>query len=374
MPDSTQELRKYLTLGQAEIGKAIRGNISAELLIRATLTYAQKNPKIFECSRESVAKCLMDCASLGLLPDGTLGTAYLVPYGSQCTLIIGYRGMIELARRSDKLTQIEARVVREGDVFKLRFLSGEPPIHEPKIGDAMTRPVIGAYAVAHFHNDEKQIEFMDLSEIEAIRMRSRAGNNGPWKTDYAEMAKKTVVRRLMKYLPLSPEMSEVFDAADREMVQDADVVHEAPKPQSKSSRIASTLASPPAAAPIQEELDAARDRRESAEHVNTSTGEITDGNGHAPAQAPAASATATAEPEEVQPDVITANTKIFWGFVAGKRREAVWRDMSDEQRQSALDSARASLADPNLNKADRARNMGVVNFIEAKLAEAANKG
>jgi len=116
------------------------------------------------------------------------------------------------------------------------------------------------------------------------------------------------------------------------------------------------------------------------EHVNTETGEIT------PAQNPAASGDAKApqtgqqsqpaeqaSPDELEADVITANTKIFYGILGGKRKESLWRDMSDEQRQSALDSAKHALTDANLPKADRARNLGIVNFIEAKLKEIASK-
>lgn len=259
-----KQLASYLTLGKAEFGKAIRGAITPDLLIRATLTYAQKNPGVFKCTRESIAKCLLDCAALGLLPDGTLGTAYLVPYKTTCTLIIGYRGLIELARRSGQLASIEAHAVREGDEFRCEF--GLEPVlkHVPRIDGSSDRPVVAVYAIAHFKDGSHHAEVMSKADVDAIRARSKASGNGPWVTDYAEMAKKTVVRRLMKYLPLTPEMAEAFDAADREFIRDVDVDEPAAPPASKADALAKQLGHTPQPN-IEEEVNRARDEREAAE-------------------------------------------------------------------------------------------------------------
>lgn len=257
MSNDLATLRQFLGAGQGEFGKAIRGNISPELLVRACLTYCQKNPRVFECSKESIAKCLMDCASLGLLPDGTLGTAYLVPYKTTCTLIIGYRGMIELARRSGELTKIEARVVREGDVFDIEFGTSAKLRHVPDFKGDPDRPIMAVYATATFHNGETQAEVMSIGEVEAIRKRSRAADSGPWVSDFAEMAKKTVVRRICKYLPLTPELASAFEAEDREIIQDADATI-TDKPKTKAAQLAKQLESKPAA-PVQEQLDAVHD-------------------------------------------------------------------------------------------------------------------
>ena len=263
-------LNNFLTLGKAEFAKAIRGAITPELLIRATLTYAQKNPGVFKCTRESIAKCLLDCAALGLLPDGTLGTAYLVPYKTTCTLIIGYRGLIELARRSGQLTSIEAHVVRDGDEFRCEF--GLEPIlkHVPKLEGAGGRQIVATYAIAHFKDGSHHCEVMAVDEVDAIRTRSRASGNGPWVTDYAEMAKKTVVRRLMKYLPLTPEMADAFDAADREYIRDVDI-EDAPPPEKKSDELARRLAHTPQQN-VAEEVERNAAERQAAEEASEPAG------------------------------------------------------------------------------------------------------
>jgi recombination protein RecT len=286
-----KQLASYLTLGKAEFGKAIRGAITPDLLIRATLTYAQKNPGVFKCTRESIAKCLLDCAALGLLPDGTLGTAYLVPYKTTCTLIIGYRGLIELARRSGQLTSIEAHVVLEGDEFRCEF--GLEPVlkHVPRIDGGADRKVVAAYAIAHFKDGGHHAEVMSKTDVDAIRNRSRAGGNGPWVTDYAEMAKKTVVRRLMKYLPLTPEMAEAFDAADREFIRDVDVEEPAAPPASKADALAKQLGHTPQPN-IEDDLNRARDEREAAEDFAVGdAGESTESE-HTEEHSPAPSVTA----------------------------------------------------------------------------------
>lgn len=252
MGNDINALRTFLGAGQNELAKAIRGNITPELLVRTCLTYAQKQPRVLECSKESIAKCLLDCANLGLLPDGTLGTAYLVPYKTTCTLIIGYRGMIELARRSGELTKIEARVVREGDVFEVSFGTSPTLKHVPDFKGAADRPIVAVYAIAKFHNGQEQAEVMGIGEVEAIRKRSRAADSGPWVSDFAEMAKKTVVRRLCKYLPLTPELATAFEAEDREVIADADAtVKEVPK--SKAAALAGQLTHKPVA-PVEDQL------------------------------------------------------------------------------------------------------------------------
>lgn len=272
MGNDLNGLRTFLGAGQGEFAKAIRGNITPELLVRTCLTYVQKQPKVLECSKESIAKCLLDCAALGLLPDGTLGTAYLVPYKTTCTLIIGYRGMIELARRSGELTKIEARVVREGDVFEVNFGTSPTLKHIPDFKGSADRPIVAVYAIAKFHNGQEQAEVMGLGEVEAIRRRSRAADSGPWVSDFAEMAKKTVVRRLCKYLPLTPELATAFEAEEREIIADVEAtVKDTPK--TKAAALAGELAHKPVE-PVADELNQAENAREtSAEYEGWNEGE-----------------------------------------------------------------------------------------------------
>jgi recombination protein RecT len=153
----------------------------------------------------------MQAAQLGLEP-GLIGHCYFVPFKngktgqSDVQFIIGYKGMIDLARRSGNIESIYAHAVYENDTFEYEYGLHPKLVHKP----AMTNrgEFIGAYAVAHFKDGGYQFEFMPKEEIEKRRKRSRAANNGPWVTDYEEMAKKTVIRHMWKYLPISIEIQQ----------------------------------------------------------------------------------------------------------------------------------------------------------------------
>jgi recombination protein RecT len=161
---------------------------------------------------------LLDLSSWGLEPDGR--HAHLIPYGKECTLILDYKGIVTLAYRSGFVRNIHSDVVRSGDLF--RYNLGKVVEHTPwhfrldankpdSAGD-----VIAAYCVVELKDDACHHEVMTRTEIDAIKSRSRAGNSGPWVTDYTEMARKTVFRRASKWLPISAEQVEAFERdADR---------------------------------------------------------------------------------------------------------------------------------------------------------------
>ena len=118
--------------------------------------------------------------------------------------MIGYRGMLDLARRSGAIVNIDARVVFAADEFDLLYGTETRILHKPKLsGDR--GGVIGVYAVAQLQGGGSQVEYMSVEQVFAVRDASKAKDDGPWKTHFEEMAKKTVVRRLFKYLPVSVE-------------------------------------------------------------------------------------------------------------------------------------------------------------------------
>ena len=206
-------------LGQMEgsIADVLPRHLTPERVIKMALIAASKTPKLFECTGESIMQSIITVSELGLDCSGTLGSAYLIPYKTQCTLIIGYRGLIDLARRSGAIQSIAAYVVNETDFFS--WTVGEKPVHQPNLdGDPGALRLV--WAMATFKDGGYQVDVMRRDEIEATRARSKAAHNGPWVTDYNEMARKTVVRRLCKYLPLSPELEKGL-AADQEFDFDA---------------------------------------------------------------------------------------------------------------------------------------------------------
>jgi len=200
------EFKGILERKRGDIASRLPAHLSPDRIIKVALTCAAKTPKILDCTRESVMLSIMQAAELGLEPGGALGEGYLVPYGSTCQFIPGYRGLIALARRSGQIISIEAHTVYEEDDFEVEFGLNPRLVHRPNLRAAERGEILGFYAIARLKDGGIQHDFMPKIEVDAIRKRSRASGAGPWVTDYAEMGKKTVIRRLCKSLPLSVEM------------------------------------------------------------------------------------------------------------------------------------------------------------------------
>lgn len=192
--------------------------MSAERLIKMFAMAASRNPDLLKCTPISVLDAMTKCAELNLMP-GTLGSVYLIPFFNrktnqfECQFILGYRGMMTLARRSGEISTITAEVVHNGDEFEFEHGLDSKFRHKPKAPAGAS--VTHVWAMAKFKDGAHQLVVMLKSEVEQIRERSRAGNFGPWKTDYEEMAKKTVLRRLCKYLPLEPDAEAAIADVDR---------------------------------------------------------------------------------------------------------------------------------------------------------------
>lgn len=211
-----QTANALITKLKPQMAMALPKHLSADRLARIALTELRQIPKLQQCSQESFMKCLMVSAQLGLEP-GLLGHVYFIPYGQEAQLILGYKGMIELARRSGQIESIEARVIYEFDECEVRLGLDSGIDHKIDIKAADRGKEIAYYAIAKLKDGGKQFEVMTKAEIDKVRARSKAGNHGPWVTDYSEMAKKTVIRRMFKYLPVSVELQKAVnldEAAD----------------------------------------------------------------------------------------------------------------------------------------------------------------
>ena len=213
--------------------------MTAERFARVAMTSLQTNEALARCQPRTIVACLVECAQLGLMPDAALGEAYLVPFSGNATLIIGYRGLLKLARQSGDISTIHAYPVHEGDLFKW-YLGMDPNvIHTPDYENPQReqRPITHVYAVAKFKDGGAQFIVMTHAEIEAVRKRSRSGNNGPWKTDWIPMALKTVLRRLCKTLPMSTvaaramHVDEMADMGKQALTVPAEIVREVEVPQ-----------------------------------------------------------------------------------------------------------------------------------------------
>jgi len=222
----TREIDNRLAIVQA----SATAGITADRLKLVALTVFTKTPSLLACEPVSIARAIVEAGQLGLEPTGLLGGAYLVPRGRQATLMIGYRGLVILAKRSGEVQRVEARVVRAKDVFDYGY-GLEPYLRHQPSREADPGELTYAYAVIVYRDGERQFDVMSHAEIEAIRARSSAGNAGPWITDYFEMAKKTVLRRLLKLAPLTVNVASKLDELDPEVEEGA--THVAPSRQAE---------------------------------------------------------------------------------------------------------------------------------------------
>lgn len=195
----------------AALPQAMSGN--AARFARIALTATFKQPRLLECSQASLLNCLLRLSELGLEPDGR--RAHLIPYKDECTLLLDYKGIAELVRRNGDVVYIHCDVVGENDHFDYRFGTHGKLDHVPKTGDRGR--ILCAYSFIRLKDGTEEYDVMSSEDIERVRSRSRAANDGPWVTDWAEMAKKTIFRRHAKLLPLTPEVREMIETDDESL-------------------------------------------------------------------------------------------------------------------------------------------------------------
>jgi recombination protein RecT len=202
-------IRDLLGRSKSQFALAVPKHLNPERLLRVGMTAIQRTPKLMQCEPMSLVGALMQCAQLGLEPDGILGHAYLVPFKNKKTgkleaqFMVGYKGLISLARRSGEVQSINAQVVYENDHFEYCYGLNDKLEHKPARIDRGNP--IAAYCVAKFKDGGHAFEVMSVEDIEEVRSQSKAKDDGPWVTHWGEMAKKTVTRKLAKYIPLSVE-------------------------------------------------------------------------------------------------------------------------------------------------------------------------
>jgi recombination protein RecT len=214
-PEKQKDLKNLFEANKSAIMAVLPKHVTADRLMKIALSTTSKDAKLLACAPKSLFRCVVEAASLGLEPGGALGEAYLVPFKGDATLVIGYRGLIKLARQSGEIKSIRARVVYADDTFQVEYGLRETITHVPALGadERKDEDIVAVYAIAEYNDGDPQFEVMTKGQVDAIRKRSASASSGPWVTDYAEMAKKTVIRRLSKVLPLSAEKSEGFHKA-----------------------------------------------------------------------------------------------------------------------------------------------------------------
>ena len=199
-------MQGLITAMEPQIRKALPSVITPERFTRMVLTALSSTPKLQTCTPQSFLGAMMQAAQLGVEPNTPLGQAYLIPYGNVCQFQLGYKGLMDLAYRSGEVSSIQAHEVHENDTFEYEY-GLEPKLkHVPAVKDRGN--VIMYYAVLKLKNGGIGFEVMSREDVEKFAMKkSKAYRNGPWQTDFDEMAKKTVLKKVLKYAPLKTEFA-----------------------------------------------------------------------------------------------------------------------------------------------------------------------
>ena len=221
-------VKKFFEANRGTLEALLPKHFDSERMLKLALGALRTTPKLSGASLASLLGSVVTCAQLGLEPNTPLGHAYLLPFDkrekqgnqwvtteTQVQVIIGYKGMLDLARRSGQIVSIAAHEVCENDDFRFAYGLDEELFHRPSMKDRGV--VTGFYAVAKLVGGGHSFEFMGCTEVNSIRdkaaEKSRAKKDssgrpiitGPWADNYIEMGRKTVLRRLFKYLPISIE-------------------------------------------------------------------------------------------------------------------------------------------------------------------------
>ena len=207
---TAQIVRGKLEENRSAIMASLPRGFNFDRMCRTAINAISTTPAIAQCTPASVFLSCIRAFSVGLEPNSALAHGYLIPFKNkdvaEAQFMPSYRGMIELARRSGQVGAIYARDVREHDAFTIHLGTANSIEHTPKM-DGDRGAAIGFYAVFHLLSGGVDFEYMTVAEIDKVRATSKAGASGPWAEWPTEMAKKTVIKRLLKRAPMSIELA-----------------------------------------------------------------------------------------------------------------------------------------------------------------------
>lgn len=225
-----KRIAAFLEDNKKTIQAAMPKHLSGDRMLQVSQTAVTQNPQLLECDTATLFGALIKCTQLGLEPNNALGQIYLIPFKNRkanrvdCQVIMGYKGMIDLARRSGNIVSIQAMAVREGDEFSYEYGINEHLTHRP----GMERgEITHFYAYAKLVGGGFQFDVFPKSDIDKLMKQTQSrGEYGPWKDHYEQMGRKTMVRRLFNYLPVSIEAQKAaaLDATGETQAQELDHV------------------------------------------------------------------------------------------------------------------------------------------------------
>jgi recombination protein RecT len=207
--------------------------VSTDRIRKIVVGAVANDRKLAECTPESIWLAVHKSIQLGLEPCSPLGHAYLVPFKNkgvmEATLIVGYKGLIALARNSGEIETVTVRTVREGDLFRVKYGLHDDIEHVPNL-DMKGKPT-HYYAIIRYKGGGSTWEVLTKEQVDAVRARSRASESGPWVTDFDAMAGKTAVKRAMRTAPLSVSLADAIATDDENEI---DVTPARPAKQKES--------------------------------------------------------------------------------------------------------------------------------------------
>lgn len=208
------DIKSLITKYETQFGKAIPEScgLTPERFVRVALTAMTTNPKLASCSKQSLMGAMLNCSALGMTFNDSLGRAYLIPYGSDCQFQLSYKGLIELAYRSGNIDKIEAHAVHANDTFEVEYGTNEHIKFIPKLnGDR--GEVYCYFAMYKTKIGGTSFEVMTKAEAEEHKRKySKASRpDTPWNTAFDEMAKKTVLKKLLKTCSLEPSLAKAVN-------------------------------------------------------------------------------------------------------------------------------------------------------------------
>lgn len=225
-PKTIDHIRAQLNLPamREQLQMALPPHVTLDKFLRVAVTALQQNPSLMQMERNSLFASIMSAAQLGLLPDVQLGECYMVPFKGKVTLIIGYRGLIKLARQGD-IGFVEAEIICKND--KTLYVLGDNSHFESMVNWQDRGPAVAVYALAKYRDGGIAARVvMTRDQVENIRTRSQNANGPAWTENWEEMAKKTALRRLSKLLPLSTTAASAFRLSEvqEELGQSASII------------------------------------------------------------------------------------------------------------------------------------------------------
>ena len=201
-----KSMQQYIKSMEGEIKKALPSVMTPERFTRMVLSAISVNPKLASCTPASFLGAMMNAAQLGLEPNTPLGQAYLIPYGNSVQFQIGYKGLIDLAYRSGEVELVQAHIVYENDTFECEFGLEPKLVHKP--ADSNRGEPVKVYAMFKTKSGGYGFEVMSMDDVRKhMEKYSQAAksSSSPWKTNFEEMAKKTVLKKTLKYAPMKSD-------------------------------------------------------------------------------------------------------------------------------------------------------------------------